>query len=521
TSPSLQGARIAKSGAGGRFWFPALPPGTYSVTAALLGYHPETRRVTVSLDAKAMVSFALEPALAEAVTVSGITPAIDLTSATGGTNYTSAVIAQLPVNRNYADIVRSNPGVDTDRGDTQGRSIALSVYGATSAENQWIVDGVNTTNVFMGIQGKSVNNEFIQEVEVKTDGYAAEYGRALGGLVNVVTKSGGNVFHGDGFVYYDGSATSSAQRITNDDGLIAESRVVDYDRADFGADLGGFLVKDHLWVFAAHDRGDYSGHVSPLADTPYVTTSERVPPHEGDDLYSGKLTWNVAAPTTLVATIFADPSKSSGAAGADPRLGPSGRVVDPPTILNRDPSTWNSSRVLGGTDYGLRATQLFGAQGLATFQAAYHKDRNLLTAAPSVRTDDETCANGSMGSPCTSPGTPNFATGGYGWIDGQKDHNLSHRTAFRGDYTHDAGAHELKAGADYADLHSDMTYGGTGAQIVHTRNERGTTYYIHQFSSPDSSNLTVLPDGRFRANLEEVGAYVQDSWKPLGNLSVN
>ena len=171
---------------------------------------------TVTLDATVTADFTLEPELQEAVAVTGTTPLVDTTSTTTGTNYSSRVITHLPVARNYADIVHSNPGVLTDPGDTQGRSLALSIYGSTSAENQWIIDGVNTTNVLKGIQGKAINNEFVQEVEVKTGGYQAEYGRALGGVINVITKSGGNTFHGDGFVYYDSrrlrpSASSSPE----------------------------------------------------------------------------------------------------------------------------------------------------------------------------------------------------------------------------------------------------------------------------------------------------------------------
>jgi outer membrane receptor protein involved in Fe transport len=521
SGPSLQGARTVRTGADGRFWVPALPPGTYTVTAALAGFHPETRSLTVSLDAKAGVEFALQPAITESVAVSGAAPLIDPTSTTGGTNYTKSIIDRLPVDRNYADIVRSNPGVDTDRGDTQGRSLALTVYGATSAENLWIVDGVNTTNAFLGIQGKAINNEFVQEVEVKTDGYSAEYGRAMGGVVNVITKSGGNDFHGDGFFYYDGSNTAAAQVFTTQDELSAESRLVDYERFDYGADLGGYILKDRLWFFAAYNRVDYSGHVSPLQDTPYVTTAERFPLDESDNLYSGKLTWNVTSPTSIVASVFADPSTTSGAAGADPRLGPSGRVVDSPVILNRNPTTWDSTRVLGGIDYGLRATQLFGSSGLATFQAAYHQDRNLLTALNLVKTEDETCSGGTASTPCVPPDIPNFVTGGYGWIDGQKDHNLSHRYEFGGNYTLYAGPHELKAGAAYSDVHSDMTYAVTGGQLVTVRNELGRTYYIHLFSTISENDLTPLADAHFRAQAQDVGAFVQDSWRPSAGLTIN
>src|SRR5262249_46147021 len=135
---------------------------------------------------------------------------IDETSTTTGTSYTSDVIGRLPVDRNYADIVRSNPGVSTDRGYTDGRMLPLTIYGATSAENQWLIDGVNTTNVYKGTQGKALSTEFFQEVEVKTGGYQAEFGRATGGIINAITKSGGNTLHGDGFVYYDSDAMQAA-----------------------------------------------------------------------------------------------------------------------------------------------------------------------------------------------------------------------------------------------------------------------------------------------------------------------
>src|SRR5207244_8333568 len=134
-------------------------------------------------------------------------------------------------------IVRSNPGVLEDQGQTQGRFLPLSIYGATSAENQWIIDGINTTNVVKGIQGKAINNEFVEEVEVKTGGYQAESGRALGGVINVITKSGGNDFHGDAFAYHDRSGLQARQKVTGSDSIATGMRVSDYPKTDLGADL--------------------------------------------------------------------------------------------------------------------------------------------------------------------------------------------------------------------------------------------------------------------------------------------
>ncbi len=526
TSPSLQGARAATTSAEGKFWLPALPPGKYAVHARLLQFRPRDTSAVVSLDTTATIAFVLEPAIEESVAVSAETPLIDVRSTTGGTSYTSSVISRLPVGRDYADIVRSNPGVDRDQADNQGRSLSLTIYGATSAENQWIIDGVNTTNVFKGVQGKAINNEFVQEVEVKTDGYQAEYGGALGGIINVVTKSGGNYFHGDGFLYYDSSGTSAEQAVA--DAASTTMRVADYSRADYGLDLGGFLIKDHLWFYAAYDRVRYSGSVSRVVDTPPsdptpVSAQDRFPLDSTGNLYSGKLTWNVAASTNLIATVFADPSTMSGAAGADPLTGPAGLQAVP--IYNPDPSTWSSARSFGGTDYGLRASQLLGARGLLILQGSRHVDRNELSAADTIRYEDFTCTGGTPEKQCDDlPTEPNTVSGGFGWMDGELGNNNSLSTQFRADGTFDAGSHELRAGGSYQSGRSDMTYACSGEQCVQVRNELGQLYYVHTFSARSGNEIDLsapLPTGPFKATIHNAGAYLQDSWRPSPGLTVN
>ncbi len=433
TSPSLQGVRAAMTDARGRFRLAALPPGVYVVRAELGGFRTVEKPATVLLDASATVDLVLEPAIAEAVAVGAEAPRIDATSTTGGTNYPAAVVAKLPVDRNYADIVRSNPGVGTDRGDTQGRSLALTIYGATSAENQWIVDGINTTNVIKGIQGKAINNEFVQEVEVKTGGYQAEYGGALGGVVNVVTKSGGNEFHGDAFVYYDSSGTTAQQVfIESEDSPFSQMRVAEAVRLDFGADLGGFLVKDSLWFFGAYNRVELDSQVSRFEGGGDVTPSDRFPVDTTDNLYSFKLTWNATPSTSAVATVFADPSRSEGASGANPYLGPAS--VTPPVSLEH--STWYSSRDIGGTDFGARVTQLLSSQAIVILQGGVHHDKYSLGAAYAIRREDWMCVPGdppgTRKTACTLPDEPNFVSGGYGGVAGRDDHNSSTREQFGG-----------------------------------------------------------------------------------------
>ncbi len=142
----------------------------------------------------------------EDLVVTAEAPAIDTTRTTIGTNATLDTMQRLPIGRNFVSIANTVSGTGTD---VTGN---ITVYGATGLENAYIIDGVNTTGVKTGTQAKSLNNEFVQEVEVKTGGYEAEYGRVLGGTINVVTKSGGNEFHGDAFGYYDSSSLASSDK---------------------------------------------------------------------------------------------------------------------------------------------------------------------------------------------------------------------------------------------------------------------------------------------------------------------
>ena len=130
---------------------------------------------------------------------------IDLRSTTIAHNVTAEEFDRMPKARSFQGIALTSPGVN--QGDIEG---GFQVNGASGAENSFTVDGVNTNSLLYGSSRQDTVFEYLQEVQVKTGGIAAEYGGALGGVISAVTKSGGNRFTGEGHYYYSGSAISAS-----------------------------------------------------------------------------------------------------------------------------------------------------------------------------------------------------------------------------------------------------------------------------------------------------------------------
>ncbi len=529
-SASLQGTRTAVTDNDGRYRFPVLPIGSYTVTARLSGFKTVERgNVQVTLSSTATIPVRMEISALAEIVVTGEAPVVDTTTTTTGTTYTANVISHLPVARNYADIVRSQPGVQTDTGETQGRSLALSIYGSTSAENLYLIDGVNTTNVIKGFQGKAINNEFVEEVEVKTGGYQAEYGRNTGGVVNVITKSGGNEFHGEGFGYFDNTGMKAQPRVdatpdNSQSGDVQGSPFRSKDnRTEFGVGLGGYFMKDRLWFYGAYDRVNQKIE---LFQTDGVLKGTALPRDVTSDLYSAKLTVRITDATTLIGTVFADPQTNSGA-------------LSDLLINSLNPNSYNGERKLGGTDYAAKLTQLFGTFGLATAQYSRHKESFLTTPQGA---DEQQIVDNTP----TIQGRPAQVLGGFGQVFGPTINNESTRDMVGGAMSVFLGSHEIKFGGDYQkDLTSGATFltggsrlrirpctqGGTSvcdlslAPVVPVAGGSGTTpvFYEHDFFTPGGASPggDVLLNAPFNVPSKFFSFFAQDTFKILPNLTIN
>ena len=259
TSPSLQGAQTAITDENGFFKISELPPGEYLVTYYYLEITVERSGITVGVNKVTPGHQKLDQGKAggEVVKITDSAPTIDPTSTTQGITIDKNYIKNIPVpGRTFESALGAAAGSQNDG------SGGVSFSGSSGLENQYYVDGVNTTGLTYGTVGSPVINDFIEEIEVITGGYNAEFGRATGGVVNVVTKSGSNEFKGSVFGYWQpGQLTAAVEDTPTNSSSIDLTADTALD-IDFGFELGGPIIKDKLWFYVGFapqfSRVDYT-----------------------------------------------------------------------------------------------------------------------------------------------------------------------------------------------------------------------------------------------------------------------
>lgn len=247
TSPVLQGSRTAVTKSDGTYSLTKLPPGgPYKLAFSLSGFRSVEitgLAVFVGKDTPASARMELAPVTAE-VSVTAERPTVDPTQTNTQQNFTSDYLRKIPIGaggRSYQNVLQQAPGV-ANTGNP-------NVFGGNLAENNFSIDGVNTTDPVTHTFSFNLNFDAIQEVALQTSSYAAEYGRATGGLVNVVTKSGGNNFSGSADVRY--SNNHWTEKGDHFDPGASASR-----STPWGVTLGGPILRDTLWFFGNLQRPD-------------------------------------------------------------------------------------------------------------------------------------------------------------------------------------------------------------------------------------------------------------------------
>jgi outer membrane receptor protein involved in Fe transport len=240
----------------GLFAVPGLPVGPYEVTAALQGFASQ-RQPDVRVQVGQAITLRLQlevAAVAETITVAGTSPVVETTRSQVSAVVNSTAVANLPTNgRNFIDFVLLTPGVTRDV-----RTGDISFAGQRGTLNSLVVDGADNNNTFFGQtlgrtgSGRApyqFSQEAVQEFQVNTNAYSAEYGRAGGAVINVVTKSGTNDFSGSVFEFYRDKALNANTEIN--ERLNRPKSPYHYNQ--FGGVFGGPIVPDKHFFFFNYD----------------------------------------------------------------------------------------------------------------------------------------------------------------------------------------------------------------------------------------------------------------------------
>ncbi len=321
TSPALQGARTTVSGPNGDYNFAALPPGTYQVTVELEGLQKVAQRVDVRLGETARVDADLKASkVIESITVTAAAPSV-LETPQVTTNLTRETVESLPVGRTIAQRIQLAPGLNNDGPNNQA-----SIQGAPTYDNLYMVNGVVVNDTIRGQPENLFIEDAIQETTLITGGISAEYGRFTGGVVNTITKSGGNEFSGS---FRDGITNPAWTRVTafkDPISGVAQPPNIHKTSDQYEATLGGYFVRDRLWFFGAGRRFNQEvSNTTVGTNIGYLDTLL-------NKRYEGKLTGQITAKHSLVASYFHG--------NTDESANRFGNIVDLASLTARELPNW-------------------------------------------------------------------------------------------------------------------------------------------------------------------------------------
>jgi hypothetical protein len=501
TSPALQGEQTAVTDGGGHYLITLLPPGRYKVAGQVQGYQPTERgNLVLRVDYTLRANLALTP---EAVTVeaqviqSRVAPVVNVGNAEEGGVISKEFLATVPTTRDYEGTVLITPTALRDQG-------GISLGGATSPENNYILDGMRVGDPSGNYLGSNLLTNFIDQIDVKIGGFMPEYGYSSGGVINTVIKSGSNEFHGSIWGNLTpGLFTPRSDAIGRNGEAVASFASPykgSYD-ADFGFEVGGPILKDKLWFYAGmaaqmayNVRTGYYRSRVPTATNPNLAqfdpnglfVMQEIPGTETlygsgfSKLYAvAKLTWLVSENHNLFLSFNSQPSWDGGRFGmngtapatydrstsnvTNVALGYGGKFLDKHLLVEANlgwyESPWRpSASVVNGVDQATTPRI-----GWATLQPLQNFDPALASSCP------YSSRQSGIG---LSPGcyVQNYVTGGLGGYEESTTRRLAGTASVTALFDL-LGQHVLKGGVqiDYAEYNGTNGIYGGSAYIAYGR----------------------------------------------------
>jgi Carboxypeptidase regulatory-like domain/TonB dependent receptor-like, beta-barrel len=468
----------------------ALPVGIYEVKAALPGFSTVAKKdIEVAVALVQAIDFALKVvALAETVDVTGATPLVVTTSPSVGGVVNPIRIESLPLNgRQFANLAATIPGVGlgfhTDA--TKSTQFSPQINGGNGRNVNYLIDGGDNNDDTVGGLLQLFPLEAIQEFNFQTSNYKAEYGRSVGGVMNVVTKSGTNVWSGSAFEFLRDRALNAE---SHSERTAVDSRgqpvgKQDYRRNQFGGSFGGPLTHDKAHFFVAAERTKADAFQAVNTGGLFPRFDGSFPTEYVERLFTGKATRNLNARQFV-----------SGRYGHNSNTQPYGTsAVNPPNNWATSDNRFNS--------FNLNHNWVLSGARLNEFIFQYADFRNQITSASSA--PNEVFPSGvTLGANSNTPQTT-------------EQHKFQFRDDFSWHVYRGGLGHDFKAGVNFInEPHLFTTFNG-GRRIV---------VYTHATNDLDGPISSVsFSDGDAAANLpmKQLGMYIQDDWRLNGRLTLN
>ena len=320
TSAALQGERSTVSGMDGAFAIGLLPPGEYDVKFAIQGFSPEARKANVPLGQSAELSVSLKVAdVADSITV--VATALPLANPTVGLNIRQQEVEALATSRSLRGIATLSPGVNEYTPDLGTNKISIS--GAPSFDNLFMVNGVDINDNITGSVQDLFIEDAIEETQVLTSGISAEFGRFSGGVVNAITKSGGNIFSGSFRVNLTSPSWTDETPFEVENDVERTSNL----SAIYEGTFGGPIVRDRVWFFGAGRRQNRSiDRTLDVTGEPYTSEDENF-------RLEGKVTATVAPAHTVQGGFFTNPREERNRPAFP-------NAIDPATLTSQKTPNW-------------------------------------------------------------------------------------------------------------------------------------------------------------------------------------
>ncbi|MBN1336973.1 MAG: TonB-dependent receptor [Deltaproteobacteria bacterium] len=491
SSPALQGTRGDTTDASGSFRVVGLPPGVYRIEASKPAFQKWTARdVYVAAGATVTVQIPLTQAVAgEEIVVEETVPVVDVTSTRRGVTFTKEMLRDIPnAGRDYQTTVVMSPGVVGGGNPNIG--------GGLDTSNQFYVDGVNTTDPITNTFSMNMNFDAIEEIQVITGGMDAEYGRALGGAINMITRSGGNEFHGDVQILYSSDWTRVFKPLPEED-----PKQLAYDDQSLALNVGGPILKDRLWYFASLQGNYYLSQVSVpssvVRPVDLLTDSDAMLPRKWRSAYLfGKLTFRPSPDHQLWLHAQADPTAIDNVEQSVYTL-PSGETY-------WEQGGWLAS--LGHLWTASRSTVL-ETQAYVQANRIYNVPNTWLDCEDVDETGDCNDDDAQGGWFAYDPDGFSYGSYPYGYETRRNRASLNSKLT---QYVKALGEHEFKAGVQAEWLHSYTRIPGL---------EDGYQFWTYTTTPDDLSGyvpaLNVVYDSNLEADLQGwlASGFLQDVWQ--------